>query len=249
MHTKVSLNDAFLVRYISEGPTRNQCHVTAIDITGRRTLNLDPEIFCCKIWSKIVSYLNKHEIWLKYAILSQWWLHTKLNKTSKRVFAVLSCSWRYHVCDFFGLIVDRKLVLNPIPMSKVSLNDAFLVRYISEGPTRNQCHVTAIDITGRRTLNLDPEIFCCKIWSKIVSYLNKHEIWLKYAILSQWWLHTKLNKTSKRVFAVLSCSWRYHVCDFFGLIVDRKLVLNPIIWLHQFWLFPVSIIFPETTVA
>ena len=103
-----------------------------------------------------------------------------------------------------------------IPMNKVSLNDAFLVRYISEGPTRNQCHVTAIDIIGKRTPNLDPEVFCCKIWSKIVSHLNKHEIWPKYAILSQWWLHTKLNKTSKCVFAVLSSNWRYLVCDFFG---------------------------------
>ena len=52
-------------------------------------------------------------------------------------------------------------------MNKVSLNDAFLVRYISEGPTRNQCHVTAIDMIGRRTPNLDPEVVCCKIWSKI----------------------------------------------------------------------------------
>ena len=101
------------------------------------------------------------------------------------------------------------------PMNKVSLNDAFLVRWISEGPTRNQCHVTAIDIIGRRTPNSDPEVCCCKIWSKIVLYLYKHEIWPKYGILSQWWLLTKLNITSKCVFAVLFCNWIYPVCDFF----------------------------------
>ena len=103
-----------------------------------------------------------------------------------------------------------------IPMKKVSLNDAFLVRYTSEGSTRNLCHVTAIDIIGRWTPNLNPEVFCCKIWSKIISYLNEHEIWPKYAILSQWWLYTKFNNISKCVFAVLSSSWRYSVCDFFG---------------------------------
>ena len=103
-----------------------------------------------------------------------------------------------------------------IPMNKVSLNDAFLVRNISEGPTRYQCYVTAINIIVWRGPNLDPEVFCCKICSKIVSYVNKHKIWPKYAILSQRWLHTKLNKTSKCVFAVLSSSWRYPVCDFFG---------------------------------
>ena len=101
-------------------------------------------------------------------------------------------------------------------LNKVSLNDAFLVRHISEGPTRNRCHVTTINIIGWMTPNLDPEVFCCKMWSKIVSYLNKHEIWPKYGILSQWWLHTKLKKTSKGVFAVLSSSWRYPACDFLG---------------------------------
>ena len=85
-----------------QGPTSNQCHVTAIDIIGKRNPNLDPEVFCCEIWSKIVSYLNKHEIWPKHGILSQRWLHTKLKKTSKGVFAVLSPSWRYTVCDFWG---------------------------------------------------------------------------------------------------------------------------------------------------
>ena len=96
-----------------------------------------------------------------------------------------------------------------IPMNKVSLNDAFLVRYISEGPTRNQCHVTAIEIIGRRTPNLDPQVLCCKIGSNIISYLNKHKIWPKYGILSQWRLHTKLNKASTCVFAVFSTNWRY----------------------------------------
>ena len=103
-----------------------------------------------------------------------------------------------------------------MPMNKVSLNDASLVRYISEGPMRNRCQLTAINITSKRTPNLDPEVFCCKVWSKIFSYLNEHEIWPKYGILSQWWLHTKLNKTLKCVFAVLSSSSRYHVCDFWG---------------------------------
>ena len=103
-----------------------------------------------------------------------------------------------------------------IPTNKVSLNDAFLVRYIPEGPTRNLCHLAAIVIIGKRVPNLDPEVFCCKIWSKIHCYLNKHEIWPKYGILSQWWLHTELKKTPKSVFAVLSSSWRYPACDFWG---------------------------------
>ena len=103
-----------------------------------------------------------------------------------------------------------------IPMNKVSLNDAFLVRYISKGPTRNRCQVTAVDIFGKRAPNLDAEVFCCKIWSKIDFYLNNHEVWPKYGILSQWWLHTKLKRTSKGVLAALSSSWRYPVCDFWG---------------------------------
>ena len=134
-------------------------------------------------------------------------------------------------------------------MNKVSLKHAFLVRYISEGPTRKRCHVTAIDIIGRRTPNLDPEVFCCKIWSKIVSYLNKHEIWPKYGILSQWWLHAKLTKTSIYVLALLSHSWRYPVCDFLGWSIEWKLVSNPIIWLYQFWLFTVSITYSRNYCA
>ena len=50
---------------------RNRCHVTAIDIIGWITPNLDPEVFCCKFWSKIISDFNKHEMWPKYGILSQ----------------------------------------------------------------------------------------------------------------------------------------------------------------------------------
>ena len=84
-----------------------------------------------------------------------------------------------------------------IPMNKLSLNDAFLVRNISEGPKRNQCYVTAIDIIGRRGPNLDPDVFCCKIWSKIVSYLNKHKI-----CLSQRSLHI--------AFSHGSFYWQYH---------------------------------------
>ena len=81
MHTYniVSFNDAFLVRYIFEGPTRNRCQVTAIDIIGRLTPNLDPEVFCCNLWSKKISYLIKHLIWPKYGILSQRWHQTILN--------------------------------------------------------------------------------------------------------------------------------------------------------------------------
>ena len=81
-----------------------------------------------------------------------------------------------------------------IPMTKVSLNDALLVRYISDVLARSRCHVTAIDIIGRRAPNLDPEVLCCKIWSNIIFSINKHEIWPKYGILSQWWLHTKIKK-------------------------------------------------------
>ena len=126
-------------------------------------------------------------------------------------------------------------------MNNVSLNDAFLVRNISKDPTRNRCHVTAINIIGKRTPNLEPEVFCCKIWSKIISYCHKHEIWPKYGILSHWYLHTKLKKTPKGVFAVLSTSWRYPVCDFLGYIIECKLVSNRIIWLYQIWVFTVSI--------
>ena len=101
-YTKVSFNDAWLVRYISKGPARNWCHVTAIDMIGCRNPNLDPEIFCCKVWSKIFSKLNKHEIRQEYVILNQRGLHTKLQKTSISAFALLPSSWRYHVSDFFG---------------------------------------------------------------------------------------------------------------------------------------------------
>ena len=45
------------------------------------------------------------------------------------------------------------------------------------------------------------------------------------------------------MFTVLSSSWRYPVCDFFGQIIEWKLVSNPIIWLYQFWLFTVSVTF------
>ena len=87
---------------ISEGPTSNQCHVTAIESIGRRNLNLDPEVFCGKVCSKIDSYLNKHEIWPKCAILSRWWLHTKLKRIPKGVFEALSSSWIFRVSDFWG---------------------------------------------------------------------------------------------------------------------------------------------------
>ena len=121
--------------------------------------------------------------------------------------------------------------------------------YLSEGPTRNRCHVTAIDIIGWMTPNLDPEVFCCKIWSKIVSYIHKHKIWPKYGILSQWWLHTKLKKASKGIFAVLSSSWRYPVW-LFGLNHWMKAgfkpnnVVIPILTVHC-----LNNIFPETAVA
>ena len=109
-----------------------------------------------------------------------------------------------------------------IPMSKVSLNDAFLVGYISKGLTRNRCHVTAIDMIGKRTSNLDREVFCCKCWSKIISYLNKHELWPKYGLLSQWWLHTKSKKTPRGVLAVLSSSWRHPVCAFWAKLLNES---------------------------
>ena len=60
------------------GPMRKRCHVAAIDIIGRRILNLDPEVYCCTIWSTIFSYLNEHDIWPNYDILSQWLLHANL---------------------------------------------------------------------------------------------------------------------------------------------------------------------------
>ena len=57
----VSLNDAFLVRYMFEGSMRSRCHGTAIDITGMGPPNLDPEVFGCNVWSKRFSYHEKHE--------------------------------------------------------------------------------------------------------------------------------------------------------------------------------------------
>ena len=107
--TRVSLSDAFVVGYISEGPTRNRCHVIAmiaIDIIGMRTPNLDPEVICCKVWSKVVSYLNEQEIWSKYGILSQWWLQ---KKPSTGVLAVLSFSWGYPVNYFLGYSISQEI--------------------------------------------------------------------------------------------------------------------------------------------
>ena len=118
-----------------------------------------------------------------------------------------------------GKIYSPNLLCNPFCNADIKIH--------IQGPTRNRCHVTAIDIIGKRTPELDPVVFCCKIWSKIISYLNKHEIWPKYSILSQWWIHTKLKKTSKGVFAVLSSSWRYPVCDFFGLNHWMKAGVKP----------------------
>ena len=56
-----------------------------------------------------------------------------------------------------------------IPMIRVSLNDAFLARYIhvTHGYTHNQCQVTAVDIMGCMTPNLDLGVFKNKIWNKI----------------------------------------------------------------------------------
>ena len=48
----VSLNDAFLVWYISEGTMRNKYQVTAITLMGRRTPNFDPGVFYRKVWSR-----------------------------------------------------------------------------------------------------------------------------------------------------------------------------------------------------
>ena len=99
-------------------------------------------------------------------------------------------------------------------------------------------------------LTLDPEVFCCKLWSKMISDLNKHEIWPQYGILNQWWLHTKLKKTSKGVFTVLSSSWRYPVC-----VTFRVESLNES-WFQTKWYgytnfdcSPSQSHLPETTVA
>ena len=63
----------------------------------------DPNFaFCCKVWSKIVSYLNKHEILPKDGVLSHGWLHTKSRKRSKGGPTVLSSSWRCPVNDFWA---------------------------------------------------------------------------------------------------------------------------------------------------
>ena len=53
---------------------------------GSGPLNLDPGIFYIEVWSKIFSYLTEHDIYLEYIILRQWWVHAKLNKTSKNFF-------------------------------------------------------------------------------------------------------------------------------------------------------------------
>ena len=134
--------------------------------------------------------------------------------------------WKQSWCLHLAKVHDRGAQDGGFPwcilINKVSLNDAFLVRYISKGPTRNRCHVTAIGIISKRTPNLNAEVFCCKIRSKIMSYLDKHEIWPKYGILSQWWLSTWLEKTSKVVFAVLSASWKYILCDFLAKSLNEN---------------------------
>ena len=82
-------------------------------------------------------------------------------------------------------------------MTRVSLNDAILVRSISEGPKRNHCHGTAIDMIGRKTPNLDPGVFYSLVLNEIFSYLTKHEICTKHAVFGQWLDHTKSKKTLK----------------------------------------------------
>ena len=125
-----------------------------------------------------------------------------------------------------------------MPRNKVSLNYAFLVRHISEGPTCNRCHVTAINMIGWMTPNLDAEVFCCKMWSKIAFYLNKHEIWPKNGILSQWWLHTILKKTSKGAFSSIvlqlkiPCVWLFRLNHWMKAGFKPNNVALPILNVH-----------------
>ena len=100
------------------------------------------------------------------------------------------------------------------PVITVSLNDAYLVRYKSEVPGHNHFHMTDTDILGWRNPKMDPGVFYSKGWSKIFSYLSEHKMWPKFGILRQWQFHTKLKKTSKILFAVLSSSCSFLESDF-----------------------------------
>ena len=57
------------------GPTHYRCHVTAINIIGKRTPKLDPEVFYCKVWENItrpsVIYVeNVHFDWFNQYVCS-----------------------------------------------------------------------------------------------------------------------------------------------------------------------------------
>ena len=108
------------------------------------------------------------------------------------------------------------------PIIRMPLNDAFLVRLIAEGPTRNEWHVTMIDILGKRRPNLDPGVFYSKVWNKR-------------------WVHAKLQKTLEKIVGgtLLECS--YLVDDFNDKTIKWRLMANPKMWLDRFWLFAVSI--------
>ena len=49
-------------------------------------------------------------------------------------------------------------------MIRVSLNDAFLARYISQCPTRKQCHMKVVDIMDWKKTDLDLGVLCSKLW-------------------------------------------------------------------------------------
>ena len=55
----LSMDGAFLARYISENPVCNRCHATALVLLGKKIPRLDAEVLVSKVWSKILSYLNK----------------------------------------------------------------------------------------------------------------------------------------------------------------------------------------------
>ena len=166
----------FLVRAISKN---NRCLVTAIVIIGKKTPNLDPEVFCCKIWSKIVYYLN-----------------TLRPRQNGRHFEMYFLEWK---CMNF----DQDFSWNVFLMFELSIFPHWFRSWLG---------------TDQATTH-----YLNQWWleyRRIYASLGLNEVInMKYGNirhLSQCWLHTKLTKTSKVVFAVLSSSWRYPVCDFLG---------------------------------
>ena len=101
-------------------------------------------------------------------------------------------------------------------MVKVSLNDAFLARYISHDHTHNQCQVAAVGMNDRTTPNMDPGAFYSNLWSKMFFYFTENQLCQKYVILRPWRVHAKLKKASDKFVSSTFHRRSYFVGDFWG---------------------------------